>query len=77
MELSDICIICNRDWDPSYLAEIFDSDFYDFSDMWSNEIEDVDLVDSVNKLESYCPIVEDISMEDSELCQVVEQIEEE
>ena len=77
MEVSDIVFVHNLDWDPSYLQMIIDRDFFDFSELWSSDMEDRELVDYVNKLETYCPIVEDISMEDEELCQVVESIEHE
>ena len=30
MELPDSEIIRNRDWDPSYLMELFQHDFYEF-----------------------------------------------
>ena len=31
-----MCLIHNRDWDPGYLKEIFDMDFYDYSEHWSS-----------------------------------------
>ena len=51
--------------------------FFDFADLWAYEMEDTELLHCVNKLETYCPIVEDISMEDEELCHAVECIEQE
>ena len=51
----------NRDWDPSYLSEIFSQDFYEFGELWKSNLDDLALVDEVQKLEKYCPIVEDIS----------------
>ena len=77
MEVPDICFLWNRDWDPYYFGEIFQHDFYDYSDMWSNDIGDTELLESVNKIKTYCPVVEDISFDDNELCQAVEWIEEE
>ena len=67
----------NRDWDPLYLASIFDTEFFDFSDMWSSDVSDYDLVTEGNKVDTYSPLVEDISMDDVELCSAVEKIEEE
>ena len=75
MELCDSHLWVNRDWDPVYLSSIFDADFNDYSDLWDNNISDLELITSVERMETYCPIVEDISMEDSELCLAVEQIE--
>ena len=78
MDISDENLICNRDWDPSYLSQIFDVEFYDFTDMWaSSNVSDSDLITEIEKVEHYCPIVEDISLDDSELCSAVEKIEEE
>ena len=77
MELSDSNLLVNRDWDLLYLSSIFDAEFYDFTEMWCSDITDSDLVTEVNKLETYCPVVEDISMDDTELCTAVEKIEEE
>ena len=76
MELSDRLLTVNRDWDPSYLRSLFDTDFYEFNQLWTCEIEDSDLVKAANDVEMYSPIVEDISMDDSELCTAVEKIEE-
>ena len=68
----------NRDWDPVYLSEIFDTDFNDFSDMWaSSSVTDSEIIAEYEKVESYCPITEDISMDDNILCTAVEKIEEE
>ena len=75
METSDSCLLMNRDWDPTYLSTIFEGDFYDFSDLWQSNVNDMDLVNIVNEVEKYSPIVEDISMDDNELCSAVERIE--
>ena len=74
MDVPDITLLRNCDWDPCYLSAILEGDFFDYSELWSNYMEDCELLDSVNKLEAYCPIVEDISLDDNELCSAVEQI---
>ena len=74
MEISDMLLCRNRDWDPSYFREILDQDFFDFNDMWASNVNDSELVAEVDK---YCPITEDITIEDNVLCSAVEQIEEE
>ena len=51
------------------MLDVFSSEY---GELWSS---DRDLVMDVEKLEKYCPIVEDISMDDQELCEAVEQIE--
>ena len=46
--------------------------------MWSySNISDSEIVAVADKVESYCPITEDISLDDSELCSAVEKIEQE
>ena len=75
MESGDIHLWLNRNWDPVYLASIFDADFNDFSELWESNITDSDIVTAVNSMETYCPIVEDISMDDLELYIAVELIE--
>ena len=77
MELSDSCLLANRDWDPVYLSSLFETDFDDFSELWINDINDMELLEAEKVVYKYCPIVEDISMEDSDLCLAVERIEEE
>ena len=77
MEDSDELLLENRDWDPLYLSSIFDSDFCDHSDLWINDMGDQELVGVVEHLERYCPEVEDISLDESELCSAVEHIENE
>ena len=77
MDVSDRSLVCNRDWDPAYLSEIFVTDFEEFPDLWDSNITDMDLVSHVEKVERYCPIVEDISVDDDRLCQAVEAIEKE
>ena len=75
MDISDSLLWKNRDWDPSYLLDIVSEDFYDFGDLWDSSICDSDLVSSVENMEKYCPIVEDISVDDEFLCEAVEEIE--
>ena len=77
MELSDKTLWSNRDWDPSYLSELFKEDFYDFSNMWSSNVTDNEIITETEKVERYCPITEDISLDDNVLCRAVEKIEEE
>ena len=77
MEVSDRLLVCNKDWDPSYLQEIFEPDFYDFSHMWNSDVSDNVLVCQVENIEKYSPITEDITMDDDILCSAVEQIEKE
>ena len=77
MDVSDNLLWSNRDWDPSYLSSVFEVDFYDFNDLWMDSINDMELVEAVNNAEKYCPVVEDISMEDDELCMAVNKIEDE
>ena len=76
-ELDDCNLLLYRDWDPAYLASIFDSDFNDNTDLWNNSMDDLEVVHVAKHGERYCPIVEDISMDDFELCSAVEQIESE
>ena len=76
MELADRLFIHNRDWDPSYLKELFTEDFYDFRDLWQNTVTDMELLSVTEAVDKYSPVVEDISMDDSTLCQAVEEIEE-
>ena len=77
MELPNIVFACNRDWDPSYLSEIFNQDFYEFKDHWESNVCDDELVQESNRVEHYCPITQDISLDDELLCQAVEKVEEE
>ena len=76
MDISDTILWQNQDWDPCYLSSIFDVDFNDFSDLWTNNMSDLELVEAVKDVESYSPIVEDISLDNTELCSAVEKIEE-
>ena len=77
MEVTDASLVCNRDWDPSYLSSIFDVDFHDSGNISDNSISDMELVRHVESVERYSPLVEDISLDDDTLCQAVDQIERE
>ena len=77
MDVPNELFYLNKDWDPSYLQDIFSQDFFDFGDMWSSNVTDSELVQECERVEKYCPIMEDISLDDSTLCQAVESIEEE
>ena len=77
MDVFDDGMWLNRDWDPCYLAELFHEDFNDMSDLWISNITDTEMVNESNNAERYCPIIEDISLDDSELCTAVEKIEQE
>ena len=80
MEVPDVVFGRNRDWDPTYLRDLMMDDFFDFSDLWSNEnVGDTELVRAVNRCEHeyYCPVVEDISIEDEVLCNAVQKVEQE
>ena len=77
MDTFDWYLSRNRDWDPSYLAMLFSEDFNNCSDLWNSNVDDSELVKEMNKLEIYQPFVEDISMDDCDLLQVVEKIEHE
>ena len=74
MDTFDYYLSRDKDWDPSYLAMLFSQDFNDFSDLRCSETSDTELVKEMEKLDIYCPIVEDISMEDDVLVKAVEQI---
>ena len=77
MDVPNITFCRNRDWDPSYLQQLLSQDFYDYDELWSCNIGDMELVNEVEKVERYSPIVEDISLKDDILCLAVEKIEEE
>ena len=79
MEISDGLLWSNRDWDPSYLCKVMNQDFFDYNELWSGSLEfnDTELVENVNKIERYCPEVEDISLDDESLLNAVTDIENE
>ena len=77
MDVSEAALVCNKDWDPSYLRDIFDSDFHDFSELWANSVGDMELLHDVESVERYCPEVEDISLDDESLVNAVTEIENE
>ena len=71
----DSNFLLNCDWDPVYLESLFSVEFDDYSDLWVSNMNDTEFLDVVQSIERYSPIVEDISMDDNELCMAVEQIE--
>ena len=75
MEVSDVKLFCDRDWDREYLMDIFTQDFEEYPNTWESNVSDTQLVNHVEKLEKYFPVVEDISMDDETLCSAVKQIE--
>ena len=77
MDLADRVFMANYDWDPSYLRYIFSQDFYEFRELWSNGMHDHDLIKAAEASEWYCPVVEDISLDNDTLYEAVAQIENE
>ena len=77
MEISDEVLMSNFDWDPVYLQEVVKQDFYEFNHLWCSDLTDMELVKEVSEMEKYCPITEDISLDDEVLCSTVEKIESE
>ena len=77
MEVSDALLWSNRNWDPCYLRQVFEEDFNDFSHLWETNISDNEIVMETQRVERYCPVVEDISVEGEVLCNAVEKIEQE
>ena len=73
MDLADRVFVTNCDWDPQYLLEVVTEDFYDFKEHWENCLSDMDLVAAEEP--RYCPVAEDISLDDETLYEAVEQIE--
>ena len=68
----------NLDWDPVYLSVIFNQDFFDMSELWSDDtVTDGELLEMSSKGEMYCPVTEDIAIEDRVLAEAVDQIESE
>ena len=77
MDLADRVFTANYDCDPSYLRYIFSQDFFEFRELWSNGMGDQDLIKAAEASEQYCPVVEDISLDDDTLYDAVAQIENE
>ena len=76
MELSNRIFVTNQDWDPYYLRDLVCQDWYDFKELWQSDvIGDNELVKAVDSVDQYCPVLEDISLDDMTLCQAVEEIE--
>ena len=75
---NDNDLLLNSDWDPVYLAYIFNQDFFDMSYLWSSElVSDSEMLKIDGNVEKYIPIMEDISLEDDVLCDAVNRIEQE
>ena len=79
MDLDDINV--NLDWDPCYLAGIFDVDFNDMSELWASEtfIPDCHILLAMENFESKNMkgvSFGDSSLDDNFLRDVVEKIEE-
>ena len=72
--MDDESLLDNRDWDPEYLQKLFSQDFNNMSHLWygGNYVTDKEISKVADR---YCPIVEDISMDDEELRYQVEKIE--
>ena len=75
MDIADRVFVTNLDWDPQYLMECVTQDFYDFTEHWQNCLSDKELIDREGP--QYCPVVEDILLDDDTLYEAVEQIEHE
>ena len=75
MEFSDRIFATNRDWDPQYLRELVSIDFFDFKEHWEMSLSDMELLKAEGAKDRYCPLVEDISVDDQTLYKAVEQIE--
>ena len=60
MEVVEENLWRNRDWDPVYLRQIFDSDFNDFTELWNaSAVSDMELIQGYDRMEYYAPITED------------------
>ena len=69
MDLSDSDLMNNRDWDPSYLIDLFKEDFFDFGNLQiDDDISDQDICSELDRVEKeiYAPIVEDISFDEDD-----------
>ena len=80
--MEDYDLLLNLDWDPLYLASIFDEDFNDMSYLRNlscslSDVQVSEALDTVEKMTNYCPVTEEISMDDSVLHDTVKQIEKE
>ena len=62
------------------MRDIVCQDFYDFSKHWSNSVPNMELIAAEATAKGdgrYCPVVEDISLDDEALYEAVTQIENE
>ena len=77
MDISDRLFVTNRDWDSQYLRELVTQDFYDFKEHWQSSVmSDKELI-VAERQTPYCPVTEDISIDDATLYEAVAQIEDE
>ena len=76
-DLADRVFMVNYDWDPSYLRYIFSQDFFEFCELWSNGMGDQDMIWAAEASERYCPVVENISLDNDTLYYAVAQIKNE
>ena len=74
-DVSDAFLCSINDGDTSYLASISSEDFNDSTDFGSSNIRNSKLVDEMNKVDTYSPIVEDISIDNITLLSTAKQIE--
>ena len=80
MEVSDISdsyLISNPDWDPCYLRNNFEES-QNMVKLLNESMDDDTLLNEVSKIEnreSYCPVTEDISLDDEVLVCAVKAIE--
>ena len=63
------------DFEPTYLQQVFVDDLYEINNLWTSNINDMDLLQEIETIERHFPITEDISLDDEVLCSAVEQIE--
>ena len=50
-------------------------DLYEINNLWTSNINDMDLLQEIETIERHFPITEDISLDNEVLCSAVEQIE--
>ena len=72
MDFEDI--FDNFDWDPTYLASVFDVDFNDISNLWEHSLEDHILINVMESFEN-SNFMDEFALDDEYLHNVVEKIE--
>ena len=75
--MEDIELISNLDWDPDYLATIFDCEFEEMSALWNDSfsVSDSEILQAMDT--KYCPVIDDISISDDCLTSAIEAIKNE